>query len=521
MKPIVLAILDGWGVNSDKRGNAILQAKTPFIDELEKFHPFLLLNSSGISVGLPWGESGNSEVGHMAIGTGRITYQYLIRIIFAIQNGSFFKNPVLLKAADHVKRHNSRLHIMGLVSTGTVHSYFDHLNALLDFAKKEEIKQVFVHTFSDGKDAPPREAKTFIPKFKKELETANLGKIATIMGRNFAMDRNQNWNLTKTAYETLTGGEKNAKMPDLTEHIIENYNQGQNDPVISPAIFEKNSRIAENDAVIFFNFREDSARQLTQAFVRDDFAGFERNKIKNLYFATMTKYEDDSPAEVLFEPPRITNSLSEVLSDNGKKQLKIAETEKYAHVTYFFNGLNEHPFKDETRIIIESITAANHEYYPKMRAEEITNRVISEIQKDYYDFILLNFANVDMLGHSGNMEKTIEAINFIDENLEKIRDITLKKDGVIIVSADHGNAEQMIHPISGHIETAHTMNPVPFYFVSRNSRKEKTSQGISDIKKEPQGLLSDIAPTILDIMQIPKPKEMSGKSLLRYLKSQI
>lgn len=519
MKPVVLIILDGWGINLNKQGNAIASAKTPFIDEVEKFYPFLALNASGLSVGLPWGETGNSEVGHMTIGTGRITYQYLPRIVLAIQDESFFKNTVLLETARHVKKHNSRLHIMGLVSSGTVHSYIDHLYALLEFAKKEKISHVFLHAFTDGKDSFPYEAKMLISAIIDRMEKLNLGKMATVMGRQFAMDRGNNWQFTETAYRALT-----SETIETTENIIKfvenRYNQKYNDQNLPPVIVgnAENTRITENDAVIFFNFREDSVRQLTRAFVNENFQEFKRPKINNLFFTAMTKYEENLPIHTMFESPKITNSLSEILSQNRKKQFKIAEAEKYAHITYFFNGLEEKPVHNEKRLIIPSLPATRYENQPEMKTREITDELLSALAGNSYDFLLTNFANADIIGHSGNFQNAVKAIEFIDTMLKKIYETILKKNGVMIITSDHGNAEQMVDPLMGKIDTEHNANPVPFYFISENSRK-KAANDTKKIKTEaPRGLLSDVAPTILEIMNIEQPNGMTGKSLMRYIK---
>ena len=517
MKPIVLIILDGWGINPNKQGNAIASAKTPFIDEVEKFYPFLTLNASGLSVGLPWGETGNSEVGHMAIGTGRITYQYLPRIVFSIQDGSFFKNTVLLEAARHVKKHNSRLHIMGLTSSGTVHSYIDHLYALLEFAKREKISNVFLHAFTDGKDSFPREAKTLIPNLQERMEKLNWGKIATVMGRQFAMDRGNNWQYTETAYRALTA-ETTKTTKDITQFIENQYDKKYNDQNLPPVALEnaENTRIAENDAVIFFNFREDSVRQLTRSFVDENFQEFKRSKINNLFFAAMTRYEENLAIHTIFEPPKITNSLSEILSKNGKKQFKIAETEKYAHITYFFNGLEEKPVHNEKRLIIPSLPATQYENQPEMKTQEIADELLSALAQNSYDFLLTNFANADIIGHSGNFKNAVQAIEFIDATLKKLYEFIIKKDGVMIITSDHGNAEQMIDPLTGNIETEHNANPVPLYLIARDL-KRKTVNDVAKIKTNVQGFLSDIAPTILDIMRIEQPNEMTGKSLLERL----
>ncbi|MEK7627759.1 MAG: 2,3-bisphosphoglycerate-independent phosphoglycerate mutase [Patescibacteria group bacterium] len=516
-KPIVLIILDGWGINLKEQGNAIASAKTPFIDGVEKFYPFLTLNSSGLSVGLPWGETGNSEVGHMTIGTGRITYQYLPRIVFSIQDGSFFKNTTLLETARHVKKHNSRLHIMGLTSSGTVHSYIDHLYALFEFAKREKISNVFLHIFTDGKDSFSHEAKTLIFNLKERMEKLNLGKIATVMGRQFAMDRGNNWHFTEIAYRSLTV-KKTETTKDIIKFIETQYDKKYDDQNLPPIVLEnaENTRIMENDAVIFFNFREDSVRQLTRAFVDENFQEFKRSKINNLFFATMTKYEENLPIHTMFEPPKITNSLSEILSKNGQKQFKVTETEKYAHITYFFNGLKEKPIHNEKRLIIPSLPATQYENQPEMKTQEITDELLLALAQNSYNFLLTNFANADTVGHSGNLKNAIQAIEFIDTMLKKLYEFIIKKNGVMIITSDHGNAEQMINPLTGNIDTEHNANPVPLYLIA-SDLKRKTANDIAMIKTNVQGFLSDIAPTILDIMNIEQPEEMTGKSLLERL----
>lgn len=521
MQPVILIVLDGWGINSNIQGNAIASAETPFINMVEENYPFMSLKASGISVGLSWNETGNSESGHITIGTGRIVYQYLPRIIFAIQDGTFFQNPALLKAVKHIRNNKSNLHLMGLLSSGTVHSYIDHFYALLEFAQKEKISNVFIHAFTDGKDSSLYEAKIFLGNLIEKMKKLNKGRMVTVMGRDFAMNRDDDWKKTQEAYNSLVGLGA-AKTSDIIQSIDDYYKNNYTDQDIPPTILytSENTRIKEGDAVIFFNFREDSARQLTRVFVQDDFTKFARNKIKNLCFVTMTRYESNIPAEVMFEGPVLNHVFSEILSRNGKNQLKIAETEKYAHVTYFFNGLQEQTFPKESRIIVPSPPTSRYENFPEMKAGEIADIVIEALNQEKYDFILANFANADMVGHSGNFQSTIKAVEFVDKMLVRIyKTAVLEKNGVMMITGDHGNAEQMINPFTGAVETEHTTNPVPFYLIANNTRKEKSELRIQEIKQqEAMGLLSDIAPTILKIMRLEKPEEMTGRSLLEYLK---
>jgi len=522
---VILIILDGWGVAGPSYGNAIASASTPTINSLDASYPSCLLQASGIAVGLPWGHEGNSEVGHLNIGSGRIILQYLPRIISAIRDESFFKNKALKKAALHVKKNNSSLHLMGLISSGSVHSYIDHLYGLLELAKRERISKVYLHLFTDGKDSPPNEAAKFIKQLNERLTTQNLGIISTIIGRIYSMDRNNNWEYTKKAYDMLTEG-KGESIDDLVAYIENSYTEGISDQYIEPARLAQlgwragllggratSNIITEGDAVIFFNFREDSARQLTRAFIEEEFEGFPRKKIDNLVFITMTQYDKNIPASmVAFPPVDISNPLAQIFASGNKKQLHIAESEKYAHITYFFNGLQEKAFKGEERILIPSQGSPHYENYPEMQALKITEKTIENIND--LDFILVNFANSDMLAHTGNMQATIKGIETVDQCIKKI--ITAQnKNTTIIITADHGNAEEMIDPRTGTVKTEHTANPVPFYLIDKN--KVGNYQKPLSTKKT-KGILADVAPTILELMEIPIPKEITGQSLLPILK---
>src|SRR3989344_469748 len=417
---VILVVLDGWGIAQPSKGNAITQAKTPAINSLEKEYFATTLQASGIAVGLPWGREGNSEVGHLNLGAGRIIYQYLPRIVSAIRDGSFFSNKAFVHAVKFVKRNNSTLHIMGLFSSGSVHSYADHLYGLLDMMKQQKVENVVLHIFTDGKDASPTEAVTFLKGLQELLKKEGSGKIGTVMGRAYAMDRNGNWSYTQKAYEAIVNG-KGETAEDPVEYIKRSYQKGKTDFYVEPAIMVENGNpvglVKENDALIFFNFREDSARQLTQAFVLPDeeFSDFPRNKIQGLFFVAMTKYQENLPVEVAFPPPEVKNPLAKVLSDSGLKQLHISEKEKYAHVTYFFNGENEIAYPGEERILIPSTSAQEYETAPEMQAYNITQRVIENMPN--FDFILINYANADMLAHTGNIQATIKNIEALDANI--------------------------------------------------------------------------------------------------------
>lgn len=513
-KKVILAILDGWGVAGPSQGNAMYKANTPAMDTLEKNYFAVPLQASGIGVGLPWGQEGNSEVGHMNLGAGRIVYQYLPRIVEAIRDGSFLKNKAFLGAVNHAKRNNSTLHIMGLLSTGTVHSYVDHLYALLDLAKANGVSRVIIHIFTDGKDGGPNEGANFAQHLEDRMEKLGIGKIGTVVGRAYAMDRNSHWEFTQKAYELLTQG-KGVKIESAYEYIKESYASGKTDLEIEPAVVCEGDNprglVEEGDALIFYNFREDSARQLTRAFVLPDnsFDYFPRKKIGNLYFVGMTQYQEDLPIEVAFPPPKIENYLAKVLADAGKKQLHIAETEKYAHVTYFFNGENEEASQGEERLLIPSMGTPHYERVPEMQAYNITQKVIESIND--YDFFLINFANADMLGHSGNIEAAIQGVEAIDANISTLHEVAKKLDIALIITADHGNAEEMLNLKTGNIITKHSTNPVPLIMADEQYKTLNTGHLYEIAAK---GVLADVAPTILKIMGIEPPDEMTGQPLI-------
>jgi len=517
---VVEIVLDGWGLSPIKEGNAIQSADTPVMDELEKSYPFAPITASSLDVGLPWGEMGNSEVGHTNLGIGQILSQHLYRISLSIEDDSFFSNKALVGACEHAKKNKSDLHVMGLASNGGVHSHIEHLEMIMKICKQQGVKNVYIHMFTDGRDTPPSIAMNFAQSLIEDIRIWGFGEIASIMGRYYAMDRDNNWNRIEKAYRCLTEG--TGKYADyIVEAIKNSYSKLILDEKIEPTnIVGHDGKpvglIRDGDSVIFFNFREDRAREITKAFIQEDFDKFKRKKLENLYFASMTEYEKNLPTHIAFPPQEITTPLGKVLADNGLTQLRIAETEKYAHVTYFFNGGIEEPFKGEDRKMIPSKKVKSYSENPEMSANEIAEEVVKQIESDNYNFILVNFANADMVGHTGNFKAGIKAVETADKNLGKVVDAVLKKGGITLVTADHGNAEYMIDSRSHTIVKEHSANPVPLILVNQSKLRERTDQEVFDIKfrKKTIGRLSDVTVTILDIFDLPVPKEMTGKSLL-------
>jgi len=518
-KPVVLIVLDGWGVSQPYSGNAIAQSNTPFINSLIAEYPSMTLRASGEAVGLPWGEGGNSEVGHLNLGLGRILYQDLPRINKSIGDNSFYQNSALLKAVDHVRKNHSRLHLMGVVSNGCVHASIDHLHALLVFARENNIKDVFIHAILDGRDTPYNSGENFIKGIERSMDEYKVGKIATISGRFYIMDRNNNWDRTEKAYLAMTE-ELGNKASDPVEAIEQSYKKKIYDEEFIPTVINPEGKVEDNDALIFFNYRPDRARQITKAFVIQDFDKFKRKKaIKNLYFAGFTEYEKGLPIEVVFPPEDIKNTLGKIISDAGLKQLRIAETEKYAHVTYFFNGGKETKNEGEDHVLVPSPQVTTYDLKPEMSAPEVTKKVIEAVENGSYDFILINFANADMVGHTGNIEAAVQAIETLDMQVEKIVKSVLVKNGVVLITADHGNAEVMFNMQTGQIDKEHTSNPVPFIVIGNQYAgknfgwQDAPGNDLSLI--QPQGILSDVAPTVLYIMGLEKPPEMTGISLVK------
>jgi len=523
MKKAILVILDGWGISGETVGNAIANASTPNMDIFKKFYFYTNLQASGMSVGLPWGNMGNSEVGHLILGAGKVLYQNLPRVSLAIREKTFFRNEVLLKTIIHATKNNSNIHLMGLVSDGGVHSHTDHLYALLELLKASGVdsNKVFIHIFTDGRDTNPKSAIGFVSDLMKNMKEENWpGKIASIMGRSYAMDRNKNWEKTKLAYYCMVNGV--GKKTDNPINALEKYYANETtDEFIEPTLItDENNNfnlIKENDSVIFFNIREDRVRQLTQSFALNDFSNFDRGrKLSNLYFTTMMEYEKGLPVNVVFPAENVEYPLGRVLSEIGIKQLRIAETEKYAHVTYFFNGGKEEPFKKEYRVIIPSKQVVSYDQAPEMSAKEITDQVITKIESGVFNFILVNYANPDMVGHTGNYKATVKAIEFVDQCLGRLYKSAMENSFTLIITADHGNAEEIIDVKTGEKITEHTINPVPFVVVNAQSKldKEKLLNNNTNYENNINGMLCDVAPTILKIMEIKKPDEMTGESLL-------
>lgn len=519
-KPVVLVILDGWGESKNRAGNAILGASLPTIDKLDKYYPKILLQASGLSVGLPWGIEGNSEVGHQSIGSGQIIYQNFPRITLAIEDDSFFSNKSFLEAIDWTKKNNSSLHLFGLLSDGSVHSHIDHLFALMDLAKEKKVKNLLIHVVTDGRDVAPKSAGNFIEQLKRKIRAIKLGKIATIAGRYYSMDRNDNYDRIQKSFEAMVLG-KGLLEKNPQEAIKKQYKEGVNDEHLKPIVMidEKNNKpvgtIKNNDAVIFFNFRKDRARLITESFVVPSFNKFDSSleRPKNLKFVTMTNYEKNLPVLVAFPPQKVENCLGKLLSENKKNQLRIAETEKYAHVTYFFNVGKEKPFSREDRILIPSKNLESYADIPEMSAKEITEKLIKVVKSEKYDFILVNYANPDMVGHTGNLQAGIKAVEHTDSCLAKIIPPILEKKGALLITADHGNVEEMLNMKTGEKDTEHSTNPVPCWFVTADNHSRDLNNAQSVEIKE---MLCDLAPTILELLEIKKPKEMTGNSLLSY-----
>lgn len=504
-KRVLLCIMDGWGINKDCPKDATKEANTPNIDKFYKEEPNIQIFADGEHVGLPDGQMGNSEVGHLNIGAGRIVYQELTKINKEIKDGEFFKNEKFLNAVKHVKENNSSLHMYGLVSTGGVHSSLDHILALIEFAKQEGLKKVYLHAFLDGRDTPPQSAVGFLETVESKLKEAGLPPIASITGRYYAMDRDNRWERVEKAYNMLVLGEGN-KAESAIEAVKASYKKGVNDEFVEPTVINvPNSRIEDNDAIIFFNFRPDRAREISKAINFENFDGFKRKAVrKNIYYVTFTQYDATFPFPVAFEPQKLTNILGEVLDKNGIKQFRTAETEKYAHVTFFFNGGVEAPNKLETRVLVNSPKVATYDLQPEMSAYQVCDEVLKALDNKDYGFILVNFANPDMVGHTGVMEAAVKACETVDECVGKIV-AKAKANGVaVVLTADHGNAECMEDKTTHAPYTAHTTNPVPLFVINAGDVKLKTT-----------GALCDIAPTVLDIMGIKKPEEMTGQSLIK------
>ncbi|MDO4331113.1 MAG: 2,3-bisphosphoglycerate-independent phosphoglycerate mutase [Eubacteriales bacterium] len=508
-KPVVLMILDGYGLNDIKEHNAVAEGKTPVMDELMSKYPFVKGYASGMAVGLPDGQMGNSEVGHLNMGAGRIVYQELTRITKEIQDGTFFENPALLDAVNNCKKKDSSLHLFGLVSDGGVHSHNTHIYGLLELAKRNGLEKVYVHCFLDGRDTPPASGKEYVEALEAKMKEIGVGKVASVMGRYYAMDRDNNYDRVEYAYKAMTKGE-GLTAASGPEGIQASYDRQETDEFVKPTVVVENgapvATIKDGDSVVFFNFRPDRAREITRAFCNDEFTGFEREKRLDLVYVCFTEYDPTIPnKEVAFHKIAVTNTFGEWLAANGMKQARIAETEKYAHVTFFFNGGVEEPNEGEDRILVNSPKdVATYDLKPEMSAYEVCDKLVGAIKSGQYDVIIINFANPDMVGHTGVEAAAIKAIEAVDECVGRAVAAIKEVDGVLFICADHGNAEQLVDYETGAPFTAHTTNPVPFILVNYDE-----NYGLRE-----GGCLADIVPTLIEIMGKEQPREMTGKSLL-------
>lgn len=507
-KPVVLMILDGYGLNDNCDHNAVCEARTPVMDQLMSQCPYVKGNASGLAVGLPDGQMGNSEVGHLNMGAGRIVYQELTRITKAISDGDFFTVAEFLQAVENCKKNNSALHMWGLVSDGGVHSHINHIFGLLELAKKNGLEKVYVHCFLDGRDTPPASGKSYVEALEAKMKELGVGKVASVSGRYYAMDRDNRWDRVKRAFDVLTKGEGNQAQ-SATAGIQASYDAGKNDEFVEPfAVTENGAPLAvveDGDSVIFFNFRPDRARELTRAFCDDEFKGFEREKRLNLTYVCFTDYDETINNKlVAFKKEAIVNTFGQFLADHNMTQARIAETEKYAHVTFFFNGGVEEPNKGEERILVPSPKVATYDLQPEMSAPIVCDKLVEAVKSSKYDVIIVNFANPDMVGHTGIEDAAIKAIETVDACVERTVDAVKEMDGVLFICADHGNAEQLLDYETGEPFTAHTTNPVPFILVNADPAY-KLREG---------GCLADIAPTLIELMGMEQPKEMTGKSLI-------
>lgn len=522
-KPVVLVIMDGWGVAPNVDGNAITKAETPNFAKFLQNYPTMTVHASGNEVGLMFGEMGNSEVGHLNIGAGRVYYQSCPRINRSIEEGSFFENQAFLSAIEKVKKNNSKLHLVGLVSSGNVHSSNEHLYALLELCKKEKLtKNVFVHAILDGRDALYNSGREFIAELQEKIDELKVGKIATLSGRYFAMDRDNRWDRCEKAYQAIVAGKADRNNSDALAAIDESYAQKNYDEEFIPTVLtSKNKPIAtvdSGDAVIFFNFRPDRGRELAEAFAVPSFNKFSKEYIKDLFVVTMTEYEKNLPVAVAFAPMAVHNCLAEVISKAGLKQMHVAETEKYAHVTFFLNGTVEEPFPGEERLLIPSARVPSYDQKPEMSALEITKEVNKIIDKGGYDFIVLNLANADMVGHTGNLDAGVKACKVIDKCLGDIANHTLAQNGVVVITADHGNAEEMSNLQTGEMDKEHSTNPVPLIIIGQDFMGQAGPSGDppeGDLSlMQPVGMLADVAPTVLKLLGIDQPEEMTGEALI-------
>jgi 2,3-bisphosphoglycerate-independent phosphoglycerate mutase len=501
-KPVALIIMDGFGISSETKGNAVANAHKPNLDRLMQKYPNTIITASGLAVGLPKGQMGNSEVGHLNLGAGRIVYQDYTRISLAVEEKKLAENKIL--AGTMEKARGKKLHFLGLLSDGGVHSHNTHLYALLEMAKERGLKDIYIHAVLDGRDVPPKSALVYFQELEAKMQFPGVGKVATVAGRYYTMDRDKRWERVEQGYRAMTKGQgNNAKTPE--QAVTDGYSRGESDEFLKPTIVDPQGLIEDGDSIIFFNFRPDRAREITRAFVDPNFKEFERLPIK-VNFTCMTQYDATIDAPVAFGPENLDDTLGEIVSREGLKQLRIAETEKYAHVTYFFNGGKELPNPGEDRVLIPSPKVATYDLQPEMSAYQVTDVVIERIRSGTYHLIILNFANPDMVGHTGIFEAAVKAVETVDACVGRVVDEVLAQGGAVLLTADHGNAEKMIDLETGQPHTAHTTNPVPFVLILDDEKEHQLRKG---------GILADVAPTILGLMGIPVPTAMTGKSLIQ------
>jgi len=521
VKPVVLLILDGFGLSPLPEGNPIVQARRPVFRQIEQNFPGTALAASGINVGLVWGEYGNSEVGHRTLGSGLVIYQNLPRITLSIEDGTFFKKPAFVKAAEHVRKNKSALHVMGLLGNGGIHSHTDHLIALIQFAAEQHITELYLHLFTDGIDAPAQASVSFVSEVEAAIAKYHVGVIATVMGRDVSMDRDGKWNKTEQAYNCMVNAQ-GEPITNVRDALHAAHTKGLNDEKIPPMVVVDGSgkavgQIKSGDALVYINFRNDRERQLTEAFALPSFEKFPiKNRLADLYFVTMVQYEESLPVTVAFEPENVRFPLARVLSEQGKQQLHIAETDKYAHVTFFFNGGTEKAFAGEDRVLVPSKTVTSADQKPEMSAAGITEAIVKGIQSGKYDFIVANYANSDMVGHTGNLKAAITAIETLDTEVGKVMQAALAANGALLITSDHGNAEEMINAATGEVDKQHSTNAVPFYLIANQFKlpQPKSDEAIMMYYNPPAGVLADVAPTVLELLGMRIHPDMTGVSLI-------
>lgn len=519
-----MVVMDGWGIGKKDESNPIFIKNPKNIDYIKHHFPAGALQASSIAVGLPWNEEGNSEVGHLTLGAGRVIYQHYPRISIAIKNGSFFKNKVLLDAINSAKQKGTSVNFVGILTDGNVHAALEHLVGLIRLARQEDLPHVNLHLFTDGKDSAPKKSIELLGKLFAEADKIGYPgiRIGSVSGRYYGMDRDQHWNRTERAYNAMFGIQ-NSKLEiqnslDPQAVIESSYAQGLTDEYVEPKTADPGAVIKAGDSVIFFNYREDSIRQIVEMVLNPASVNPSLAPVKDLAICSFTEYSKKFPIPVAFPPEDVINPLGKVIADNGKRQLRIAETNKYAHVTYFFNGFVEAPFQNEYRILIPSQNVARYDEFPLMMAKDITARALEAISEDAYDFILINYANADIVAHTGNYEATLKAVEAVDEQIGKLMDEVLRRNGVLLITSDHGNSERLLDPLTGTPETKHDASPVPVYIVGNEYKKDKEEADVELSETQAAGILSDVAPTILEIMGLPQPPEMTGFSLLKTLR---